>query len=130
MRWQETKRPFCAGLIPAFAFMPLIAALLLLTGCSSGEKGSICEGQAQTLDGRVLGNVEGKIVDRFTSFSVTLPDFTLESGPLHSADRQKYVPSAVTQQGWLAMRLSDTRFMVVNAPQDKVLTFTCPSRSI
>jgi hypothetical protein len=130
MRWQESKRPLYAGLNPAIFAVPLLAALALLTGCSSGEKGMVCEGQAQTLDGRVLGNVQGKIVDRFTSFSVTVPDLTLNSGPLHSADRQKYVPAAVTPEGWLAMRLSDTRFMVVNAPQDKVLTFNCPSRSI
>lgn len=123
MRWQE----FPHGRLLS---LPLIIALAVLTACSSGERGMICQGEVQTLDGKTLSKVEGKIVDRYASFSVTLPDLKLESGVLHSADRRLYVPSAVTPEGWLAMRLSDTRFMVVNAPQDKVVTFNCPVRAI
>ena len=126
MRWQESRYSLRTGLMS----LSLIGALLILTACSSGEQGMMCRGEVQTLDGRTLSKVEGKIVDRYASFSVTLPDLKLESGVLHSADRRLYVPSAVTRDGWLAMRLSDTRFMVVNAPQDKVVTLNCPARSI
>ena len=128
MRWQESLHSLRTRL-PVLS-LPLIAALLVLTACSSGEQGMMCQGEVQTLGGRTVSKVEGKIVDRYASFSVTLPDLKLESGVLHSADRRLYVPSAVTPEGWLAMRLSDTRFMVVNAPQDKVVTFNCPARSI
>lgn len=130
MDWQDQATSCDKGLTRLLWRCTAIAAFALLAGCSSGEPAMVCQGQLQTLDGRMLSNLDGEIVDRFSSFRVTLPDGVVESGPLHSADRQKYVPSAVTQGGWLALRLSDTRFMVVNAPQDKVFTFSCPSRSI
>jgi len=130
MVWQDRAIFNRTGFSRRVVRISVAAALVLLTACSGGEQGMICQGNLQTLDGRNLGDLEGKIVDRFTSFSVTLPEKVVESGPLHSADRQQYVPAAVTKEGWLAMRLSDTRFMVVNAPQDKVFTFSCPSRSI
>ncbi|WP_243466174.1 hypothetical protein [Sodalis glossinidius] len=38
------------------------------------------------------------IIDWFTSFSVAMPKMTVESGPLKSTDRHKYIPSAVTQE--------------------------------
>ena len=130
MDWQDKTLFNETGFSRTVWQLATAAAFVLLTACSGGERGMVCQGNMQTLDGRNLGNLEGKIVDRYTSFSVTLPESVVESGPLHSADRRQYVPSAVTKQGWLAMRLSDTRFMVVNAPQDKVFTFSCPSRSI
>ena len=108
----------------------LIASLVLLSGCSSREKGTLCEGKVQTLSGQPLGNTEGEIIDHFTSFRVRMDKLQLESGALHSSDPQKYIPSAVTKEGWLAQRLSDTRFSVINAPQDKVITFSCPSRTL
>ena len=108
----------------------LFASLVLLSGCSSAEKGTLCEGNVQTLSGESLGNTEGEIIDRFTSFQVRMDRLRLESGALHSSDPQRYVPSAVTEGGWLAQRLSDTRFSVINAPQDKVITFSCPSRTL
>ncbi|WP_428945523.1 hypothetical protein ACQK5W_05565 [Pantoea sp. FN060301] len=89
-----------------------------------------CHGRVETLSGKQQGLVEGTIVDRFTSFRVSMPDITLESGLLYSSDRQRYLPSAVTHEGWLAQRLSDTRFSVINAPQDKMITFSCPARAI
>ncbi len=108
----------------------LIASLALLSGCSSQEKGTLCAGNVQTLTGQPLGNTEGEITDRFTSFRVRMDRLQLESGALYSSDPQKYFPSAVTREGWLAQRLSDTRFSVINAPQDKVITFNCPSRTL
>ncbi|MGE9553703.1 hypothetical protein ACQPT2_21500 [Erwinia amylovora] len=127
MYWQDSKLSGRTSLL----LLPALAALvMLLSACSSGEKGMPCEGKVQTLSGQPLGNVEGTIVDRFTSFSVTLPDLRLESGPLHSSDRQHYIPSAVNREGWLAQRLSDTRFSVINAPQDKMITFSCPARAL
>lgn len=130
MEWQDKAIFNQTGFRRSLWRISVAATLAVLTACSTGEQGMVCQGNLQTLDGRSLGNLEGKIVDRFTSFSVTLPESVVESGLLHSADRQQYVPSAVTKEGWLAMRLSDTRFMVVHAPQDKVYTFSCPSRSI
>lgn len=130
MRWQETERRPGAGLSTLRKKGLVAAAILLLMACSSGNQGMICQGKVQTLDGRDVSVVEGKIIDRYASFSVSLPDLKLESGTLHSSDRRQYVPSAVTKEGWLAMRLSDTRFMVVNAPLDKVITFDCPARLI
>ncbi|WP_158783782.1 hypothetical protein [Pantoea sp. BAV 3049] len=123
MSWQDGKS--------SVLFFPLFMAItLLLSACSSGEKGMTCEGKIQTLTGQPLGNIEGTIVDRFTSFSVASSGLKLESGPLQSSDRQQYIPSAVSREGWLAQRLSDTRFSIINAPQDKMITFSCPSRSL
>lgn len=105
--------------------LPLLM-LLLLTACSSGYQGRECSGEIQTLSGQPRGTTQGMIVDRFSSFSVTLPDMQLDSGPLYSSDRRTYIPSATTQNGWLAQRLSDRRFTIVNAPRDEAITFTCP----
>ncbi|WP_034913203.1 MULTISPECIES: hypothetical protein [Erwinia] len=106
--------------------------LLLLAGCASDDKGMACQGKMETLTGQALGNIEGTVTDRFTSFSVDVdePELSLESGLLQSNDRERYFPSAVTREGWLAQRLSDTRFSVINAPQDKMIVFSCPSRAI
>ncbi|WP_249168423.1 hypothetical protein [Erwinia sp. E602] len=109
------------------AIRPLLcAALLLLAGCAGKYQGTTCNGEVTTLSGQPLGTVEGKIIDRVSAFSVTLPDRTLDSGPLWSGDRQLYIPSAVTRDGWLAQRVSDTRFSIINSPQDRAITFTCP----
>lgn len=126
MRWLDPLKTF--ALFPAVALT--VAAPLLLTACSSGNGGMICEGKVETLNGQVLGNTEGKIVDRFTSFRVTMDKLRLESGELYSRDPQQYIPSAVTKEGWLAQRLSDTRFSVINAPQNRMITFSCPARAI
>ncbi|MCQ4094484.1 hypothetical protein [Erwinia persicina] len=102
------------------------ALLLLLNGCSSGYQGRECSGDIQTLSGQPRGSVQAMIIDRFNSFSVALPDRQLDSGPLLSSDRQRYIPSATTADGWLAQRISDHRFAVINAPTDQAITFTCP----
>lgn len=126
MFWQESK----TYLHTMLAFTALSLSLLMLTGCSSGKGGMHCEGKTETLTGQSLGVTDGEIIDRFTSFKVMMDKLELESGSLWSADPQKYVPSAVTKEGWMAQRLSDTRFSVINARQDKVITFSCPARAI
>jgi len=130
MRRQESRR--FLRVAPAIFILTgtLLASLFLLSGCSSREKGTLCEGKVQTLAGQSLGNTEGEIIDHFTSFRVRMDKLQLESGALQSADPQKYIPSAVTKEGWLAQRLSDTRFSVINAPQDKMITFSCPFRTL
>lgn len=104
----------------------LVSLPLLLAACTPREQGMACSGEIQTLSGEPRGSVRGMIVDRFSSFSVALPDFTLESGPLQSSDHQLYIPSATTADGWLAQRISDHRFAVINAATDQAITFTCP----
>ena len=104
-----------------------MAIALLLSACSSRYQGESCPATISTLSGQWLGNTEGKVIDRFSSFSVTLPDMTLESGALLSSDPQRYIPSATTADGWLAQRVSEHQFSIINATQDRVITFTCPS---
>ncbi|MCX8957088.1 hypothetical protein EHW66_09995 [Erwinia psidii] len=111
-------------------FVPLFLITLLSGGCTSEQKSMVCEGKIQTLSGQSQGNIRGKIVDLFRSFSVETDDLQLESGPLQSSDQQKYIPSAVTREGWLLQRISDTQFSAINAPQDKMITFSCPSRAL
>lgn len=123
MRWQHGKKSVLSVVLS-------LVTLLILAGCSSGKKSMVCEGKVQTLSGQNKGTVSGKIVDLFSSFSVETDDLHLESGPLQSFDRQKYIPSAVTREGWLVQRLSDTRFSIINAPQDMMITFSCPSRTL
>lgn len=113
---------------PPRLLRPLFAALvLLIAACSSGYKGAECSGQRQSLEGQPLGTVQGRIIDRFNSFSVTLPEMTLDSGTLHSSDPERYIPSAVTREGWLAQRLSDRQFSIINSPQNQMISFSCPA---
>lgn len=104
----------------------LPSLVFLLAACSSDYKGQSCPGEIQTLSGQPKGVTQAMIIDRFSSFSVELPDLRLDSGPLLSSDRQLYIPSATTPDGWLAQRISDHRFAIINAPQDQAITFTCP----
>ncbi|MFG1175101.1 hypothetical protein AAFN90_16230 [Erwiniaceae bacterium CAU 1747] len=101
--------------------------VLLLAACSSGYKGMECDGQRQSLEGQPLGSVQGLVIDRFNSFSVTLPGLTLDSGTLQSTNRERYIPSAVTRDGWLAQRISDQQFSIINSPQNQMITFSCPA---
>lgn len=117
---------------PRLSAAPLVRLLpavliLLLAACSSDYKGVECNGQRQSLEGQPLGSVQGLVVDRFNSFSVTLPDLKLDSGALQSTNRELYIPSAVTRDGWLAQRVSDRQFSIINSPQNQMITFSCPA---
>jgi len=103
----------------------IAASVLLLAGCAADYQGKECAGQVQSLSGVPLGQTQALIVDRFNSFSVTTAQGTIHSGTLHSNDRRIYLPSAVTREGYLAQRLSDNRFCLINAPQDQVVTYQC-----
>lgn len=118
----------CPWLMPMRHFLrslPVIS-LLLLAACASEDKGRPCSGLRQTLEGQPLDSVQGFIIDRFTSFSVTLPGLTLDSGTLQSSNPELYIPSAVTPDGWLAQRISDRQFSVIHAGQNQMITFSCP----
>ncbi|ATZ10964.1 hypothetical protein [Erwinia amylovora] len=117
------SKPDCS---PRPYVMGLLLSALLLSACSSNEQGQMCVGKVETLSGQSLGTLQGRIIDRFSSFSVNLPSLKLDSGPLHSNDRQLYIPMAVTEDGWLTQRISDHRFALINAPKDQAITLTCP----
>lgn len=103
MLWQDSKKSAQSSPSLASKLALLVMMALLLSACSTREKGMLCAGYVQTLSGQPQGKIEGRIVDRFSSFSVILADQRLESGPLQSADRQQYIPSAVTREdGWLS----------------------------
>ncbi|WP_049778757.1 hypothetical protein [Erwinia tasmaniensis] len=115
------------GLSHAVVQRLLLAVLtLVLNGCSSEQRGEKCIGEVKTLSGQPLGTLQGSVIDRFSSFTVFMPPLKLDSGPLHSNDPQRYVPSAVTRDGWLAQRISSRRFSIINAPGDQAITFLCP----
>ncbi|AUX72037.1 hypothetical protein [Erwinia pyrifoliae] len=119
-RWST---PDCS---PRPAVICLLLYVLVLSACSSNEQGKICVGKVETLSGQPLGMLQGRIIDRFSSFSVNLPSLKLDSGPLHSNDRQLYIPTAVTEDNWLTQRISDHRFALINASKDQAITLTCP----
>ncbi|TKI08370.1 hypothetical protein FCN80_04075 [Martelella alba] len=104
----------------------LIATVLLLSACSSTYKGIECRGEIKRLSGQPLGETQALIIDHFSSFTVTTAGQTVNSGMLHSADRTQYIPSAMTREGFLAQRLSDKRFSIVDAAGDRWTTYTCP----
>ena len=102
------------------------ATFLLISACSSDYRGVECPGEIKTLTGQPLGNTSALIIDRYNSFTVTMPEAKIESGMLHSADRTQYIPSAVTREGWLAQRVSDKKFTIIDSRQDRWITYICP----
>ncbi|WP_213991041.1 hypothetical protein [Sodalis sp. dw_96] len=104
------------------------AIFLLISGCSSNYRGVECQGEIKSLAGRPLGSTSAMIMDRYNSFTVTMPQekAKVESGMLHSTDRTLYIPSAVTTEGFLAQRVSDKKFAIIDSRQDKWITYTCP----
>jgi hypothetical protein len=106
-----------------FSIFILIA---MMTGCSSGPKGVECPGEVSTIYGQSMGQTQGVIFDLVNSFTVTRENVSVQSGPLQSLDRFKYVPSAVTREGYYAQRLSDKQFRLINPYQDTQITWTCP----
>ncbi|RWR01871.1 hypothetical protein ED28_09525 [[Pantoea] beijingensis] len=103
----------------------ILAGSLALVACSSDYRGKECTGKIENLQGQPLGETRAKIIDRFTSFTITSDGGNVDSGPLHSKDRRLYFPSAVTQEGFYAQRLSDQQFGLINAPKNQVIIYTC-----
>ena len=103
-----------------------IAMILLLAGCSSTPKGVTCPGEVATIYGQPLGYTQGRVYDLVRSFSVSRDDVKVESGTLNSHDRFRYIPSAVTREGYYAQRLSDKQFRLINPYQNTMITWTCP----
>ncbi len=102
------------------------AILLLISGCSSHYRGVQCQGDIKSLAGQPLGATSALIEDRYNSFSVAMPQEKVESGTLQSADRSLYIPSAVTTEGYLAQRVSDKKFTLIDSRKDRWITYTCP----
>lgn len=103
----------------------LIVGTLVLAGCSSDYQGKQCTGRVESLSGQPLGQTQALVIDRFNSFTVTIAENKIDSGPLKTADRTLYYPSAVTREGLLAQRLSDNSFCLINSPRNQMVTFTC-----
>ncbi|MCZ4058654.1 hypothetical protein O3W44_05575 [Pantoea sp. LMR881] len=106
--------------------LAILTLIALLTGCSSGPKGIDCPGAVATIYGQPMGQTNGVIFDLVTSFTVSKDDVTVQSGTLRSLDRFRYVPSAVTREGYYAQRLSNKQFRLINPYQDTQITWTCP----
>lgn len=104
----------------------IMAGALALTACSGDYHGKQCQGTVRDLSGQPLGTTQAQINDKYTSFTVTQSEQALDSGTLYSRDRTRYFPSAVTQEGYLAQRLSDTRFSIINAQKNQWISYACP----
>lgn len=97
----------------------------LLAACSSGQQGVECPGKVATIYGQETAATRATVFDLVSSFSVADDDVKVESGPLHSTDRTRYIPAAVTKEGYLAQRISDRQFRLIDPQQDKMITWTC-----
>ena len=98
---------------------------LLLAACSSGPPGVECAGKVASIYGQESAVTHGKVFDLVNAFSVANDDVKVESGPLWSSDRSRYVPAAVTKEGYLAQRLSDRQFRLIDPQLDQMITYTC-----
>ncbi len=105
-------------------FAPFSLLLLITAGCSSPQ-GMSCQGEVKTLPGHPIGTTSAVIVDNTVAFSVLMPKQRIESGLLHSADSSRYVPSAVTKEGYLAQRLSGNRFCIINPEKNEYTIYHC-----
>ncbi|PAW36890.1 hypothetical protein CIL06_14745 [Pantoea vagans] len=106
--------------------LSILILIAMVTGCSSGPKGVECPGEVSTIYGQSMGQTQGVIFDLVNSFTVTRDNVSVNSGPLQSLDRFRYVPSTVTREGYYAQRLSDKQFRLINPYQDTQITWTCP----
>lgn len=104
----------------------ILTLFIFFTGCSSGPQGVDCPGEVSTIYGRPMGQTNALIFDLVNAFTVSKDNVTVESGTLKSVDRFKYVPSAVTREGYYAQRLSNKQFRLINPHQDTQITWTCP----
>jgi hypothetical protein len=105
--------------------LSIVTLILILSGCASGPKGVECPGEVSSIYGQAMGKTQGTIFDLVNAFTVTKDDVTVKSGTLQSLDRFKYVPSAVTREGYYAQRLSDKQFRLINPYQNTEITWTC-----
>lgn len=106
----------------------LIAALLVvMSGCASRPQGRLCDGEVASLYGKSLGKTNAWIFDQVTHFTISKQSVRIDSGLLSSSDNQRYIPSSVTTQGYYAQRLGNNRFRLINAPQNLMITWTCPA---
>lgn len=103
----------------------LFSGALLVAGCSSSQRGMQCQGEVKTLPGQSIGQTSAIIVDNIYAFTVVLPKNRIESGLLRSADHQRYVPSAVTKEGYLAQRLSSSSFCIIDADKNQYTLYRC-----
>ncbi|MBT0726564.1 hypothetical protein [Rosenbergiella australiborealis] len=108
----------------------LVAVSLFLTGCSHKPYGRLCPGEVSTLNGKVTGHSSAWVFDEIQHFSVTHKSNTVNSGYLKSADPSLYVPSATTAEGFMAQRLSPDRFRLIDAEQNEMVTWNCPTHAV
>lgn len=105
--------------------MALFIVPVLLVGCASGPQGVECPGKVASIYGQESAVTHGRVFDLVSSFSVANDKVKVESGPLHSTDRTRYIPAAVTKEGYLAQRISDKQFRLIDPQQDRMITYTC-----
>ncbi len=106
----------------------LIAALLILvSGCASRPQGRLCNGDVASLEGKNLGKTTAWIFDQVTHFTITKQSVRIDSGQLSTSNSLLYLASSVTPQGYYAQRLGNNRFRLINAPQNLMITWTCPA---
>lgn len=97
----------------------------LLAACSSGPQGVECPGKVASIYGGEGPVTHGRVFDLVNSFSVASEEVKVESGPLYSTDRTHYIPAAVTKEGYLAQRISDRQFRLIDPQLDRMITWTC-----
>ncbi len=99
--------------------------ITLLAGCASGPKGVECSGEVSNIYGQPMGQTRATIFDLVSAFTISRDGARVQSGILQSLNRFKYVPSAVTPEGFYAQRLSDKQFRLINPHEDTMITWTC-----
>jgi len=105
--------------------LTVLAGAIALAGCSTDYQGKQCVGKVESLSGQPLGQTQALVIDRFNSFTVTTSQTKIDSGTLKTSDRTLYLPAAVTREGYLAQRLSDNRFCLIDSPKNQMVTYTC-----
>lgn len=111
-------------------FVRLVSIVLLLTGCSHHPYGRLCSGEVASLSGKVIGYSQAWIFDEIQRFSMTRDGVTVKSGELKTTNPKLYVPSATTQEGFMAQRLSPDRFRLIDASKDTMITWSCPVTAV
>ncbi len=107
-------------------FLVIVFLVTVIAGCSSSPKGRWCEGEVSTLQGEPRGRTAAWIADQDTHFTLTRDKISIDSGLLTSSDPGRYLPSAVTLQGYYAQRLTADRFRLIDAPLNLMVTWQCP----